>query len=137
MPGTVTVACKLPNGLHLRLFNMETYNEPVMGGGTREAKRAVQNGGRVTLNGFSHRFDKAPEWGIVGGYGITHGVDADFFKEWVAQNADSNLVKNKIVFAHGQEASIKSMAVEHKAVKSGMERLDPDNLPTGILKGTR
>ena len=37
---TVTVACKLPNGLHLRVFEMHKIQEPQQYGGTKPADQS-------------------------------------------------------------------------------------------------
>jgi hypothetical protein len=134
MPGTVSVACKVPSGLHLRLFSMEDFSEPVMGGGTRTVKRAVETGQRVTVKGFAHPIDKAPTAQIAGGYALTPNVDADFFAAWLAQNADSAIVKNKLIFAADKPTYAESKAREQEEIKSGLEPIDPNRMPKGLEK---
>jgi hypothetical protein len=134
MPGTVTVACKVPSGLHLRLFRMEDFNEPVMGGGTRTVKRAVEMGQRVTVKGFAHPSDKAPTAQISGGYALTPGVDADFFKAWLEQNAESAIVKNKLIFAHEKATYAESQSREQAELVCGLEPIDPAKMPKGLEK---
>ena len=76
----VTVACKHPSGLLLRLFKMEDGFEPVMGGGTRKIKVPVQYGDAVHINGNRkprNAGENTPTQEIAGGYGLTHGVDAE------------------------------------------------------------
>ena len=48
---TVTVGCKMPGGLVLRLFQMNTEHEQVMGGGSREVKVARMKDKAVRING--------------------------------------------------------------------------------------
>lgn len=93
---TVTVGCKLPNGLHLDLGDK-----------------------RVTLNG-------ANSARIVGGYGITEGVDAAFFEAWKKTYADSPAVKNGLVFAHGKTGDVEAQAREQAEIRTGLEPLDPE-----------
>lgn len=132
----VTIACKLPHGLTMRVFNMAEASEPVMGGGSRTVKRAVELPERVTINGWSHPQNAAPHAPIHGGYALTHGVDKDFWEKWLSQNKDSDIVVNKLIFAHEKEASAVSEAKEKAEVRSGLERLDPNKLPSTRIKKT-
>lgn len=126
----VTVACKLPNGFILHVDEMETYHEQVLGGGVRESKRANRSTKvpAVTLNGcaFKHGQIEPPAFIISGGYALTDGVPADLWNEWLKQNADSDLVRNKIIMAHAKGDSAAAMAKEHKTVLSGLEPITPN-----------
>ncbi len=93
---TVVVGCKLPHGLHLDL-----------------------NGKRVTLAGLNSTE-------IIGGHGITHGVDKDFFDNWMVLNASHPAVKNEFIFAHEQAASVAAKANDHKKELTGFEGIDPN-----------
>lgn len=132
----VTVACKMPNGLLLRVFAMETHSEPVMGGGVREAKSARQIGGTVKLNGNAVPFGKRPDHPIVAGYALTHGIDKEFFDKWLEQNRDSDIVKNSLVFAYDKGDSVRDAAKEHAKARSGLEPIEPDTDPR-LPKGNR
>ena len=116
---TVTVACKLPNGLILRVFDMRPQDEHVMGGGVRKSHVAVEREERVTLFGFSHPQNAAPRCRIANGYALTPNVPKDFFDEWMKQNAKSDLVKNHLIYAHEEEASAIDYAKEHAELRSG------------------
>ena len=50
---TVSMGCKLPNGLRMRLFQMHTEKEAVMGGGVRDVQRARQKGTSIVIRGSS------------------------------------------------------------------------------------
>lgn len=130
MPGTVSVACKLPSGIHLNVFTMEDAQEPVLGGGWRTVKRAVP-AGRVTLKGTGRRVDDPR---IVGGYALTHNVDADHWANWLTANKDSALVKNGLIFAHVKPAEVEAQARDHREAVSGLEPVDPNNLPAEFKK---
>jgi len=122
MAGTVTVACKLPNGLDLMICEEFTTHEAVMGGGTREVKAF-----RPTGRGFHVKGNSAPHGVQIhtpGGYALTTGIDADMWDAWLAQNKESPLVKNHMVFALPREDSATSKAKEQAEVISGLERLD-------------
>lgn len=99
---TVTVGCKIPNGLHLDLGDK-----------------------RVTLNG-------ANSSSIVGGHGITENVDKQFWDTWYAKNKSLDFVKNGHVFADEKDVNTKAKAKEREKEKSGLERLDPDAKPDGV-----
>ena len=129
---SVTVACKLPHGLTLRVFDMVETQEPVMGGGFRAVKVARERTQRVTLKGWSHPQNAAPNAPIVGGYAITPDVDKEFWDAWKLQNAESDVVKNGLIFAHEKSASSEAEAREKKGIRSGLERIDPSKPARGI-----
>ena len=127
MPGTVTVACKFPNGLQLRLGKFHDVDEQVMGGGVRVAKKWIENPGeRVHING--------PRRGVGGddpsspnfdGYALTHGVDADFMEAWLEANKDLDLVRNGFIKVNSKPNELKAMTREYRDMRSGLEPLDP------------
>ena len=104
MAEVVTVACKLPNGLQIE-----------------------QDGYVVTIKG-------ANDSNLVGGYGITEGVDKDAFEKWLAAHADQPYVKNEMVFAQAKTNSAQSKAAENATVKSGLEGLPQDKPVEGVVK---
>lgn len=125
--GTVTVACKMPNGVQLRVFRMVEQAELVMGGGTRMTQRAEPIGNPVILKGNAIPFGVTPEHKIIGGYALTEDVDAQFFRKWLEQNADSALVQNKLVFAWEKVSTVEGQAREQALLRSGLEPEDPEN----------
>jgi len=130
MPGTVAVACRMPNGLRLRLYEFRDVEDQVIGGGVRMRKQAHQSikpgrPGEVVLKGFSQPIG-AIDSRIIGGYGLTYNVDAEFMSEWMKQNADSDLVKNHIVFSHEKVEIVEKKAMEHKRTLSGLEPLNTE-----------
>lgn len=132
MPGTVTVACKLPHGLKLRLFNMIDTQEPILGGGYRTVKVAREQAKSITIKGWSHAQNMAPDAPIVGGYALTMNVDKDFWDAWLEQNQELDAVRNKLIFAHEKPVNAEAESKEKRDVRSGLERLDPKKLPKGI-----
>lgn len=144
---TVTVACKMPGGIILQLYEMVPVMEPVMGGGSRETTRARLNheAGEYYLNGAAVNLAEIgegnlPDYRIVQGYALTTGIPKDFWERWLHDNRDAAIVKNKIVMAYGSESGAVDMAREHAGVKTGMEPLDPENPPADVRrvrKGTR
>ncbi len=130
--GKVMVACKMPHGLHLRLFTTRMANEPSPGG-TREVQQSQQVGPGVFVRGNAVAQGATLPYPVIGGYALTE-VDEDFWKKWEAQNADSDIVKNKLVFANRGSDHVTGQAKEQAGEKSGFERINPDK-PMEKIKG--
>ena len=101
MTNTVTVGCKLPNGLVIDI--------PGKG---------------------SHKLAGARDSRIIGGYGLTP-VPSDFWDAWLAANAKSDLVTKNIVFAQATQAKAEGQAKELEGVKTGLEQLPKTNNADG------
>ncbi len=129
MPGLVTVACKLPHGLILELEEEFKDKEPVMGGGFREVKRWRKNGKAVVVNGARLPFNAPYSPNVQEGVGLTFGVDADFFAEWLKQKKDYPPVALGMIYAETSTEKAIDHAREMSALKSGFEPIDPDNMP--------
>lgn len=99
---TITVGCKIINGIILR-----------------------HQGKSVTLAG-------AGASRIIGGYGLTEGVDKEFFDAWCAANADSALLSGELVFAQDKAGAAAAQAKEQEDVKSGFEALDMAKPAAGV-----
>lgn len=131
MAGVVTVACKLPNGLILRLFEMAPEQELVMGGGVREVMKAHDLGTRVEINGNTPPFGQAlldsqgEPISTARGFALTTNVDADFWDEWLHQNEGSDIVKRGLIFAHARTADVRAEAREKEKVWTGLEPMRP------------
>ena len=131
---TVTVACKLPHGLQLRVFDMVTIREPIMGGGFREVPVAQECPEQYVVKGNAHAQNMAPNAPITGGYALTFGIPKEFWERWVKDNAGSDVVKNNLIFANFKNDYVQGEAEDKKDLKSGLERLNPNKLPKGIEK---
>lgn len=103
---TVTVGCKLPHGLVLEL-----------------------GGNEITVKG-------ANSSAIVGGFGLTEGVPADFFDAWMAKNKDMALVKNELIFAQAKTSEAQAEAKDKAANKSGLEGMGTSDMPADVKAGT-
>lgn len=125
MSETVTIACKLPNGMVLRLFQMTERAEQVLGGGQRKVKQAALiDRAPITIKGCATPFGVALQ--TFGGYALTTGVDKEFWEEWVKQNADSDILKNNLMFVQGDEYRAADQAKEQAEITSGLQPLNPD-----------
>lgn len=129
---TVTVGCKLPNGLVLRVYDWHDHVDALAGGGTRQSKIARRRGNEEhvihgnTIKFADLRAGNLPNHAIVGGFGLTTGIPKDFWETWYEQNKDTPLVKSGLVFAHSQELSARSIAKERETLRSGLEPIDPE-----------
>ncbi|TAL81010.1 MAG: hypothetical protein EPN75_05565 [Beijerinckiaceae bacterium] len=123
----VSVCLKFPMPLRLRVFEM-VETEGHGPSGTRTVKQARQIGGPdnvVVIKGYN-RDGIHLQGGIVNAdYAVTKNVPAAFWKLWLEQNADSDLVLNRLIWAHKQEASVVSFIREHESNLSGLEPLQP------------
>lgn len=140
----VTVACKVPNGLLLRIGNWQDYNVSDRFGGTRAEKIWVPVGEPVKINGPARGFGEPPRHPEQDGFALTHGVDADFFAKWMHDNADLDVVKHGLIKAHEKPMELKAQTREAAHVKSGMEPLELDGgqmvdkrIPRRVVKTER
>jgi hypothetical protein len=121
----VTVACKIPNGLLLRVFKMVPDRE-VTPTGYRNIERAEQVGEPVMVYGPAVPKGETREYSIIGNYALTPNVPKGVFDEWLSQNVDHPAVKAGLIFANGNQSRVSDQAKEQKAVLSGLEPLNVD-----------
>jgi hypothetical protein len=129
---TVTVACKLPHGLLMKVYDWVQVDQLVFGGGIKQVREARPRDQTYRLNGNSVAQNRAPGCEIVGGFALTHGIPKDFWDRWIDQHKDWDAVKNHLIFAHEPADSARAESREKKGLKSGLERLNPKKLPRGI-----
>ncbi|NTI80447.1 hypothetical protein [Rhizobium rhizogenes] len=133
MTATVSVACKLPHGLELRVFDTIDSVESNAMGEIRAVKKAQPRGQAVTIRGYLEKQRPDQPMAARGSsYAITHGVDKEFFDAWLSQNKDHDAVRNKLIFASEKQDTVRGMTNEFKSTRSGLEPVDPNNLPRGI-----
>lgn len=122
--GTVYVGCRLPHGLLLQLTKAYEQKENVLGGGVRTFTIHRRVGEKIKLNGIALGKGERPRFTLANGAAITK-VPADFWAQWLEQNADSDVVKNQLVFAQSSEDSTRANARELKKEKTGFEPINP------------
>lgn len=98
---TVSVGCRLPNGLHMDFM---------------EPGKPLR---RVTLRGTNASR-------VAGGFGITENVPKDYFDEWIKVNAELPAVKNGFIFSMNKANDVEAKAREMAGEKNGFEPLDPN-----------
>jgi hypothetical protein len=142
----VRVYCKLPGGLRLRLFRMVERSEPVLGGGYRDFKQAEPEEKEVVVFGGAQRIGEPQTHMIIGGYGVTPGVDKDHWDRWLEANKDTPMVKNGLIFAAERPEFGDGEARDRETIFTGLEPLATDGDPraprpspnlTGIRAGTK
>lgn len=126
--GTVTVACKLPNGLILRLFKMEDVREQTPTG-VRTIQQARQFGQSYTVRGPRIPFGSLPNFMIIGDYALTSNIPRDFWEEWLDQNQELDCVRNNLIYANEKPDNVADWARDHATVVSGLEPIDPSKPP--------
>lgn len=141
MPGQVTVACKYPNGLVLRLGDWHDVDVPVMGGGVKTEHQWRASGKQVTINGPRRRGPvDDPMSPLSDGFALTHNVDADFMAKWFEDNKDHDLVRNGLLVYAAKQEDIKSKTRNSRDTRTGMEPLDMSGdrrVPKAIVKDDR
>ena len=128
---TVTVACKIPNGIVMQLYEMRDGIEPGPGG-VRTIKIAHKTHDPIKINGPALAFGEMPRFTIICGFALTPGVDAVFWEKWKDQNFDNDAVKAGLITAWPTVVDAEAYARDHKTLKSGLEPIDPNNTPPGL-----
>ena len=126
---TVTVACKMPNGMLLQLCEPMEIQQPVLGGGMKTVTEYKPMGQIVKIHGPAVPFGAERPCRVVMGYALTEGVDKAFFDAWLEQHAQDHSVVNKIIFAHTSAEYVRDFAKDHRTVTSGLEPLKTENDP--------
>lgn len=134
MAGTVTVACKLPNGLQLQLQRFEERPSQIYGGGVRMERIAIFYGPVVIVGGTASPYGMHPKHRMSNGYALTPNVDAEFFAKWVEQNKELEVVEKQMIFAMAKDDSLVSKTKEMEKVRTGLEPVDPENPPAAFRK---
>jgi hypothetical protein len=125
----VTVYCSLPNGMRLRGFRMVKQREQVLGGGTREFEIAEPFGGEVLALGSRFRKGADATHRVVAGYGVTPGVDKEFWEAWLKANEDRPYVRNGLIFAAKSRDYGDAEAEDRQDTRSGFEPMEKDGDP--------
>lgn len=101
---TVTVACKLPQGLHIKLAGLPD----------------------LKLHGWNSPYGHS-------GHGMTRDVPVDQWEAVKAQHANAPWLVNGFVFATDHDSAV-DQAEERQGEKAGFEPIDPKALPGNIQR---
>lgn len=121
---TVTVALRYPHGIVLQLYTMEDVQVPAPLGFIIQ-KQARKKGEPFTLNGYAAEAGKSPNCIVAGGYALTPGVPRDLYEQWLKDNADHDIVRNKLIFAFPTLDRARDAGEERAGVLCGLEPLNP------------
>jgi len=121
---TVTVACKLPHGMHLETINAAGLVEQRVT--IKGARLKTTAAGREIIKGHETTDDYGK------GYGITPNVPKPFWDKWVAQNPTYPPFAKGFIFAQDDVDDARAQAREMSELKTGFEALSPDKLPAGV-----
>lgn len=125
---TVTVACKIPQGMRCVIHETREMNEATMGG-SRLIKQSFPTDAEFFVKGPAHAQNEGPRCRVVAGFAITEGVSKDLWDQWLVQFASLPAVKNRMIFAYESQSKAFDAAKEARAIKTGLERLNPHALP--------
>lgn len=128
MTATVVVACKIPQGMRCRLHEFHKITETTMGG-TRTVKQAFATNKEFVVHGPAHAQNEGPRHLTVGGYALTRGVDKSLWDAWYEQNLELDAVQRNLIFAYESADKTEDAAKEGKKLKTGLERVNPHDLP--------
>lgn len=128
----VSVACKVPMGLILRVYRKQMMPHKTTDGAIRDVPEFHQFGKEYMVYGPSHPQNMGPHCAIIGDYAITPGIPKEVWDLWSAQHRDDMMVINRMIFAYSSN-KIAGAAKEHAELKSGLERLDSKQLPKALM----
>jgi hypothetical protein len=136
--GTVTVACKLPNGLYLDIGRKGdtagfTRRFEVRGPAQQE-NTDMRPRGRMP-DGTMMLHHKQP---VVtpGGYALTSGIPEDFWLQWLEEHKEMEIVKKNFIFAMPRPADAAARAREQAELRTGLEPISQDKPAPGITRVT-
>lgn len=124
---TVVMGCKMPNG-HVMVLEEFYEGQEATPNGFRKVvmSRRVEGVEPIKLNGNAVPFGIQSLHPIVGGYGLTYNVPADFANKWMDMHEHDPIVKNKIIFIASNRDAAEKTAKENEQRRSGLEPLDPE-----------
>ena len=112
MGAMVSVGCKLPHGLILRMY------EPVIAG-----QPPRQRGSDVVIAGANQNFSELAPALMNGGFGVTENVDKEFMDAWLKANAEIPAVKNAMIWIHDKASQVTAQGKMQREQKTGFEGL--------------
>lgn len=106
---TLTVACKLPSGLHIQI---------------------PEHGISIKLHGSGSPF-------AIGGHGMTQGVNAAQWAIVEEIHKDTKWLTSEAVFAMNKPQDASDKAVDQKDNRVGFEGIDPNDPNSGLPRSMR
>ena len=124
----ISVGCKLPQGVILESGYKILDGNVIHGADYKSVKL---NGANQHSQDFGAGLRTPAPRDLVPG--ITNGVDEAFFDAWVKAHAETNIVRNGLVFKAKSAAEAHAQAQDLAQKPIGMEPLDPTKV-RGIEK---
>lgn len=138
---TVTVACNIPNGLILQVYDVEKVEHVLPNGRSIKENQCTLDveAGQWALMGPVNRSALAAtgrnehlpdDYRLIPGdapdtgYALTYGIPRDFWERWLEDNKGGPLIKGHHVFAASSESRAIGEAKEHRESKSGLQGLN-------------
>lgn len=130
MADTVIVLCRLPSGIRLDLHDLASLSERTQA--TAPIMAPPQARSSILLNGIRQDpFYHPAENRLLGRAGRTT-VPTDFWKAWLEQNKQSDLITRKIIFAENTPARADNAMTELAKERTGLEGADSTTLTDGV-----
>ncbi|WP_282799622.1 hypothetical protein [Bombella apis] len=130
MADTVTVLCRLPSGIRLDLHDLSSLSERTRA--TAPVMTPPQARSSILLNGIRQDPLYHPvENRLLGRAGRTT-VPTNFWKAWLEQNRQSDLITRKIIFAETTPARADNAMAELAKDRTGLEGADNTTLAEGV-----
>lgn len=132
--GRVVVASKLPMALRIRTFRMVSVIEQRPNSPSKEVELAEANPDTYVIAGTAKlrgpgRTNTEDGRHMRWGYAFTENVPADVWEQWLKDNADQPMVKNKLVFAMPSMEDAQAVARENEKRTTNLEPINPDGDP--------
>ena len=131
----VTVASKLEMSIEIQLCKPTTRHMSGQHGPVDETIN-IKFGAIYVIRGVSYPegnklpkgYPKRPQMieDAHRGYALTPGIPADFWAEWVKQNAETEMVQNGMIKAQTDLDSLAADAAEHADKDSGLGPMNPE-----------
>jgi hypothetical protein len=131
--GYVHVACRLPAGVTLRVYEFVDSTEQTPGGPrpVRVSRPILKDGKpwEYTLKGYNPGFGHMPPNFIVVPKWATTRVPKEWWDLVCEQYKDSDMIRNKVIFAASTEPDLAAMVKEAESggAQSGLEPLNETN----------
>jgi hypothetical protein len=126
----VTAASKLPMRLEMQCSVKRTQMRRHQGE-TWQEETFFKDGPVAIIEGTAYPVGQVPDGmrprpRVVVGYALTPNVSKDLYDAWAKENADSALIRNKLIFAYEQRDAVEGAAKDLKDIDSGLGPLIPD-----------
>lgn len=126
---TMTVICKIPQGILLQLHVQEKKTE-VTQSGTREIVASRPIGDPFMINGPAHAQGEGVRHRTAHGFALTEDVPKELWEQWYEQTGRHLAAcHNGLLMAFDNAGFAIDAAREAKRERTGLERLNPAALP--------